>query len=132
MGTPRSSTSSKTSTKLRTIPILQEEALFLLAQFTDRDLLHRALEYAVSSKVRNQDSAILLAIALEIPENREQAWQFITTHWDQVHAQLTESSGSYVVGATGYFCSAEARDEREELFQRSSCRCRQCGSEARS
>ncbi len=97
-------------------PILQEEALFLLAQFTNRDLLHRALEYAVSTKVRNQDSAILLAIALEIPENRDQAWQFITTHWDQVHAQLTESSGSYVVTATGYFCSAEARANVQSFF----------------
>jgi aminopeptidase N/puromycin-sensitive aminopeptidase len=97
-------------------PILQEEALFLLAQFTNRDLLHRALEYAVSSKVRNQDSAILLAIALEIPENRDQAWQFIKTHWDQVHAQLTESSGSYVVGATGYFCSDEAHSNVQSFF----------------
>ncbi len=97
-------------------PDLQEGALYLLVQFKDPALLNRALEYAVSNNVRNQDSAIMLAFALEIPENRDQAWHFIKTHWDQVHAQFTVSSGSYVVAATGYFCSDGARQDVQSFF----------------
>jgi aminopeptidase N/puromycin-sensitive aminopeptidase len=97
-------------------PILQEGALYLLVQFKDPALLNRALEYAVSNKVRNQDSAIMLAYALEIPENRDQAWQFIKSHWDQVHAQLTVSSGSYVVAAAGSFCSDQAHQNVQSFF----------------
>ncbi len=72
-----------------TDPGRQDMVLRQLPQFTDPALLNRALEYIVSSKVRNQDTAIELAIALRIPENRDQAWSFIKSHWEQVHAQLT-------------------------------------------
>ena len=49
------------------------------------------------SKVRNQDAAIQLAIGLQIPENRDQTWKFIKTHWDQVQAQLTTDLGAILV-----------------------------------
>ena len=99
-----------------TDPTLQEGALYLLAEFENPALLGRTLDFAVSSKVRNQDAAILLSIALQIPENRDQAWQFIKTHWDQVHAQLTMDSGSILVSYTGSFCTAEAHDDVENFF----------------
>jgi aminopeptidase N/puromycin-sensitive aminopeptidase len=88
----------------------------LLVEFRDPALLDRALNYSVSSKVRNQDSAIQLAIALQIPDNRDQAWQFIKSHWDQVHAQLTTDMGSYLVSYTGAFCTAETRDDIKSFF----------------
>ncbi|MGB7264692.1 MAG: ERAP1-like C-terminal domain-containing protein, partial [Terracidiphilus sp.] len=97
-------------------PTRQEGALYLLPQFKNPELLSRALNYAVSSKVRNQDAAIVLSIALQIPENRNQAWQFIKSHWDQVHAQLTTDMGSYLVSYTGSFCTAEAHDDVENFF----------------
>lgn len=97
-------------------PILQETALHLLMQFTNPALLNRALNYAISSKVRNQDTAILLSYGLEIPENRDQTWQFLKTHWDQVKAQLTTDSGSYIVDAAGSFCSANAHNDVKSFF----------------
>ena len=79
-------------------------------------LLERALEYSVSSNVRNQDAAIQFAIGLEIPENRDATWNFIKTHWDQVQAELTTDLGSDLVSSTGSFCSAEARDDVKSFF----------------
>ena len=99
-----------------TNPILQEGALYLLTQFENPALLGRALNYAISSKVRNQDTAILLSIGLQVSKNRDQTWQFIKAHWDQVHAQLTTDSGSYLVRNLGNFCSADARDDVEKFF----------------
>jgi len=97
-------------------PQLQETALRLLAEFKDQSLEQRALDYTVSGKVRNQDAAIQLAIMLGSLETRDQAWQYIRQNWDKVQAQLTESSGSYVVGSTGNFCTTEARDQVESFF----------------
>jgi aminopeptidase N/puromycin-sensitive aminopeptidase len=99
-----------------TNPQLQETALRLLAEFKDQSLEQRTLDYTVSGKVRNQDAAIQLAIMLGTLETRDQAWQYIQQNWDKVEAQLTESSGSYVVGSTGNFCTAEARDQVGSFF----------------
>src|SRR5277367_157621 len=97
-------------------PQLQETALRLLAQFKDQSLEHRALDYTVSGKVRNQDAAIELLIMLQGRETRDQAWQYIQQNWDKVQAQLTTSMGSYLVSGTGSFCSADARDQVVSFF----------------
>ena len=67
-----------------TNPEIQIGALRLLAIFEDPALAQRALEYAVSDKVRNQDAAIQLAISLDADTNRDHAWKYIQTHWDEV------------------------------------------------
>ena len=97
-------------------PQFQIGALRLLAEFENPALEERALEYAVSGKVRNQDAAIQLVIALNIPQERNLAWKFIQTHWDQVQAQLTTSMGQILVKYSGAFCSADARDQVENFY----------------
>jgi aminopeptidase N/puromycin-sensitive aminopeptidase len=97
-------------------PELQELALRELVTFTNPDLLERALEYSISAKVRNQDSAIQFAIAMRIPENRDQSWKFIKTHWDQVQTEFTPEMGEIFVDGTGSFCSVEARDDVKSFF----------------
>ncbi len=97
-------------------PEVKEQALRDLVLFTNPALLNRALEYTVSSKVRNQDASIELAIGLAIPENRDQTWSFIKTNWKAVQAQFTTEMGAEVVGSTGSFCSAEARDDVRNFF----------------
>jgi aminopeptidase N/puromycin-sensitive aminopeptidase len=99
-----------------TNPEFQEHALRMLAEFQDPALVHRALDYAASGKVRNQDAAIQFAIALDIDESRDQAWKYIQDNWDKVQAQFTTSMGVRVVGATGNFCSADARDGVKKFF----------------
>ena len=102
--------------KHRRIPTSKDNALRLLAEFENPALLQRSLDYAASSKVRNQDAAIQFAISLQIAATRDQAWNYIKTHWDKVQAQLTTDMGGYLVGATGGFCSADARDDVQSFF----------------
>jgi aminopeptidase N/puromycin-sensitive aminopeptidase len=97
-------------------PELQEGALRLLAQFENPALVQRSLDYAVSGKVRNQDAVIQFAIALQIDENREQAWSYIQNNWEKVLAQFTTEMGAILVSSTGNFCSAEGRDSVEHFF----------------
>jgi hypothetical protein len=97
-------------------PEIQIGALRLLAMFENPQLAYRALEYAVSGKVRNQDAAIQLSISLYMDENREQAWRFIQSHWDEVKKEFTPEMGSVLVGATSTFCSASARNDVVQFF----------------
>jgi len=97
-------------------PEFQEGALRLLAEFEDPALVQRSLDYAVSGKVRNQDAAIQVAIALQIPATRDLAWRYIQSHWEKVQAQFTTEMGAVLVGSTGGFCSADARDDVKNFF----------------
>jgi aminopeptidase N len=97
-------------------PEIQIGALRLLASFENPDLAKRALEYAVSDKVRNQDAAFQIAISLDTDKNRDLAWKFIQNHWDEVKKEFTPELGSVIVGATSAFCSASDRDEVSQFF----------------
>ena len=99
-----------------TNPEYQEGALRLLAEFEDPALVQRSLDYALTDKVRNQDAIIHLAIALQIDENREQAWKYIQSHWEKVQTELTPEIGSILVSSAGSFCSAQDRDDVERFF----------------
>ena len=99
-----------------TNPQVQEGALRMLALFKDPALERRALDYTVSNKVRNQDAAIEFLIMLRGQETRDEAWKYIQQNWDKVKAQLTTSMGAYLVGATGSFCSTQARDQVVGFF----------------
>jgi aminopeptidase N len=99
-----------------TNPEIQIGALRLLAMFENPELAQRALEYAVSDKVRNQDAAIQLAISLDTDKNRDLAWRFIQAHWDEVKKEFTPEMGTVLVGATSSFCTESSRDEVSQFF----------------
>jgi aminopeptidase N len=99
-----------------TNPELQVGALRLLAEFHDPALLQRALDYAASGKVRNQDATTQFAMALQIDENRDQAWTYIQNNWDKVQAQFTTGMGARLVAATGNFCTSHDRASVEAFF----------------
>ncbi len=99
-----------------TNPEIQQGALRLLANFEDPALSQRALDYAISSKVRNQDTFIQLIIALSVEPTRDQTWSYIKQNWDKVQAQLTTFGGGAIVEATSGFCTAEARDDVQRFF----------------
>ncbi|MDR3724267.1 MAG: M1 family metallopeptidase [Terracidiphilus sp.] len=99
-----------------TNPEIQINALRLLVQFENPALLRRALDYAVSGKVRNQDAAVQFSIALQIPASREFAWQYIKDNWEKVKAQLTTEMGAILVSSTGSLCSADAHKDVEQFF----------------
>lgn len=97
-------------------PILATQALYELARFEDPVLNRRALDYAVSGKVRNQDAARLFAVALQSTATQQSAWQYIQDNWPKVSAQLTTASGGGLVASTGAFCTEEKRDEVTRFF----------------
>jgi aminopeptidase N/puromycin-sensitive aminopeptidase len=99
-----------------TNPEFQEGALRLLAQFADPALAQRSLDYALSGKVRNQDSIIQFGIALQVEETRDQAWKYIQDNWEKVQTQLTPEMGGYLVRSAGSFCSVDARASVEKFF----------------
>ncbi|MFZ1085387.1 MAG: M1 family metallopeptidase [Terracidiphilus sp.] len=99
-----------------TNPEFQEGALQSLAIFTDPALATRSLDYALSGKVRNQDAAIQLGIALQGDETRDLAWSYIQSHWEKVAPLLTPELGSFLVSSTGQFCSTEARADVQKFF----------------
>jgi aminopeptidase N/puromycin-sensitive aminopeptidase len=97
-------------------PTEKSQALLLLSQFSDPALVTRTMDYAISGKVRNQDSWRPMVALLQQRDTRARAWQYIKDNWDKVHAQLTVASGNRVVTATGAFCSAEERTDVEQFF----------------
>ncbi len=103
---------SETSTN----PEIQSGALRLLAVFENPDLAKRALEYALSGKVRNQDAVFQIAGSLDLDNNRDLTWRFIQDHWEEVKKEMTPEMGSVLVEATSAFCSESARDNVSQFF----------------
>jgi aminopeptidase N len=99
-----------------TNPEFQVGALRLLAEFENPELEKRALQFAVSDKVKNQDALIELSIPLQIPAERDLAWEFIQNHWPQVKAELTPEMGEILVSASGSFCSVDRRKQVEDFY----------------
>jgi aminopeptidase N len=97
-------------------PGIASGALYDLARFKDPELTRRALEYAASGKVRNQDSIRLFAIALQSPNTQETAWKYIEDNWTKVQTQFTMFTGGYLVSSTSAFCTAGQRDQVKDFF----------------
>lgn len=98
-------------------PQMQEFALHLLSDFRNPELEKRALQYAVSGKVRNQDAIFQFMAPLEQQQTRQIAWEFIQQNWPDVQKQLTKWMGAYLVAGTGAFCSEDAKAQVVSFFQ---------------
>jgi aminopeptidase N/puromycin-sensitive aminopeptidase len=97
-------------------PGIANGALYDLARFKDPELTRRALEYATSGKVRNQDSVHLISMTLRNPDTQDTAWKYIEDNWTRVKAQFTMFTGGALVGSTGAFCTPERRDQVKDFF----------------
>jgi aminopeptidase N/puromycin-sensitive aminopeptidase len=97
-------------------PILASQALYDLAHFKDPELVRRALDYAASGKVRNQDATRLFSVALQSPDTQDNAWQYIEQNWPKVKAQFTTWAGGSLVSSTAAFCTSQRRDEVKDFF----------------
>lgn len=97
-------------------PIIASSALYDLARFKNAELMQRALEYAASGKVRNQDAVALFEIALQSPNTQDKAWQYIEQNWPKVKAQFTTWAGGSLVSSTAAFCSTEKGEQVKDFF----------------
>jgi aminopeptidase N len=98
-------------------PQVRIQTLDALARFRDPALVTRALDYAVSGKVRNQDSLRLVQIEMSDRRTRDLTWQYVQQQWPKVQAQITTSMGGSLVESIGGFCSAERSKESLEFFE---------------
>ncbi len=97
-------------------PQQKSDALVALALFNDPALVNRTLDYAVSGKVKNQDSFVLILIEMQRHQTRPLAWSYTKTNWDKVKAQFTTASGGSVVGSSGAFCSAADKQDVQQFY----------------
>jgi aminopeptidase N len=100
-----------------TDPDLKAAALTALTRFEAPELVARTLQYSVSDAVRSQDSWALIALLLKQRETQEQAWEFVTGHWQDVMHKSSASSGTGLVEAAGSFCTSEKRDAVANFFR---------------
>jgi aminopeptidase N len=98
-------------------PQLRSQALLALANFRDPALVDRALDYALSGQVRNQDALRLVQLQMRDRRTRDVTWQYVQQNWPKVKAQLTTSIGGDLVESMGAFCTAEKSTQVTEFFE---------------
>jgi aminopeptidase N len=87
-----------------------------LTQFTDPRLLERTLQYALSPKVRTQDTLGLIAGVMENPAGEKLAWDFTQKHWSDIEKIGGGFTSGEVVAATASFCDPGMRDQVRDFF----------------
>ena len=97
-------------------PQLRIQALLALARFRDPALVVRALDYAVSPNVRNQDALRLIQIELSDRRTQDLAWQYVRQNWPRVQSQITTWVGGSLVTSMGSFCSVDRSREVTDFF----------------
>ena len=107
----------QSATEKSSEPQLRIQALQALAYFRDPTLVKRALDYAVSSKVKNQDAARLIEVEMRDRRTRDVAWLYVMQNWPQVDAQLTTWTGGTLVQSTEHFCSEDRIPTITAFFQ---------------
>jgi aminopeptidase N len=98
-------------------PQLRIQTLQALARFRDPALVIRALDYAMSGKVKNQDAIRLVQIEMSDRHTGDITWQWVQQNWPRVQAQITTWGGGDLVESTGNFCSVERRAQVTEFFR---------------
>lgn len=89
-----------------------------LGRFTDPALITRTIALAFSDEIRSQDSPTLLGVLLSNPSARDLTWHAIKDRWDQLERRLGTFQGiPAIVGSTGVFCDAAAREDVSRFFE---------------
>jgi aminopeptidase N len=98
-------------------PTEQQRFRNALGRFTDPALVRRTIALALSTEVRTQDAPGLLAALLANPAARQDTWQALKNGWTELEQRLGVFLGiPNVVGATGAFCDAAAREDIRRFF----------------
>ena len=87
-----------------------------LTQFADPALLENTLEFALSTQVRSQDSALVIASVMQNPDGQKLAWDFVRSHWEKIQSRGEELAGIFIVRSAGSFCDAGLRDQLQDFF----------------
>jgi len=90
-----------------------------LAWFERPALVERTLAFALSDRVRTQDTGQLIAALLVRPAAQQAAWEFVKAQWPTITQKLGTFQGiPAIIAATGSFCSAAAAEDVRQFFAR--------------
>ena len=75
-------------------PTPQEQIryLYALGQFHDDELVGRALEMSISSRVRTQNAPFLVRLLLMNRTHGAMAWKFVRQHWETMNERFPNNS----------------------------------------
>lgn len=96
-----------------------ERSLYFLAPaaFRDPRIIDRALQRALSSDVRTQDTARYLASFFDNPVARPRAWSFVKSRWTALEPKLRiYNAGATLTRALDTFCDSATRDDIRTFF----------------
>jgi aminopeptidase N len=100
-----------------TSPEVHYRYLNALGNFTDPALVERGLQYALSTKMRSQDTVTYLAHFLGNLAINSRAWAFVKAHWQVLEPKVTIFGGdTNLVSSLSSFCDAAARDDIKAFF----------------
>ncbi len=91
---------------------------YSLAEFQQPELTKQTLDSVLTTQVRGQDLYILMNM-LANPASQDASWEFMRTHFDQLHAKTGGGLGGvgiFLYGAQ-MFCSSEKAGEVKQFFQ---------------
>jgi aminopeptidase N/puromycin-sensitive aminopeptidase len=97
-------------------PQLRSQAFRALASFRDEAMVVRALDYALSGQVKNQDALRLVQLEMRDRRTRDATWQYVQQNWPRVRAQVTTWMGGELVESMGGFCSTDRSSQVSEFF----------------
>ena len=83
-----------------------------LGNFTDPALVDRALQLALSPKMRSQNTAAYLGRFLGNPAINSRAWAWVRQHWPELEPKVMIFGGdTRVISSLSSFCDASSRDD---------------------
>uniref|UniRef100_A0A1B6E9J3 Aminopeptidase n=1 Tax=Clastoptera arizonana TaxID=38151 RepID=A0A1B6E9J3_9HEMI len=93
-----------------------------LGAIKDVEILKKVLDFAMSDKVRSQDTVfVIMSVSISKP-GRDLAWEFLKTNWDTISARY---KGGYLLTQTIKFVTDFATEEKaieiEEFFKVNPC-----------
>ncbi len=92
--------------------------LYALAQFRDPALVDRALAYALTPKLRSQDTGMFFSRFLAEEGARDRTWAFVKAHWKELEPKISVFGGeARLIGSLSGFCDASARNEIAAFFK---------------
>jgi aminopeptidase N len=100
-----------------TSPEVHYRYLNALSNFSDPALVDRGLEYALSTKMRSQDTAGYLEHFLANPSINSRAWAFVKAHWQALEPKVTIFGGDTgLINSLSSFCDPAGRDDIRAFF----------------
>jgi alanyl aminopeptidase len=96
--------------------IIRSRLLGALSTTRDPALSPRALELALSDKLRGNELFVPLSRQAAMPETRALAWTWLNQHVDALQGKIGGYNASFMIEAFADLCSDEAASEVERLF----------------